>query len=716
MTTLSRSLISAAVALFALGGCGGDSSNDRAPALPVVAAPLPDPETTAPSSGVAVESPGLAYRASEAFASGGTVAGAEAGAITGFAGVGARAIFTVNVAAAGIYPVNLNYANGSSASRRLTLYANGLRVGPAELAPTGGAAVWANRSAQVALRTGLNTLMYRYDSGDSADGSTLALRYVAVENGAPMAPRGATLAYQEYEAEDGITNAVVAGPSRDYRTVEAQSSGRRLVSLQNTGARVEWTSRAPANALVVRYSIPDAPAGGGTEATLSLYVNDVKVRSLPLSSKYAWNYGAFPYSDDPAQGQATHYYDESRFTGLSIPQGARVRLQKDSGDAASYYRIDLIDLEQIDAPLTMPANFVDIRDHGATADDGTDDMAAVVAAIAAARASGKGVWIPQGRFVLSGRPELNDVHVRGAGMWYSELHGINGKGGFIGRGNNITVADLLLTSDALRRKDADDNPGFEGDFGTGSLIQNVWVEHMKVGAWLGSSNDGLYMVNGRFRNTWADGVNFAGGLRNSTVSHFSLRNTGDDAMAMWSQHAANVGNSFRFNTAQVPVLANAYAIYGGESNKVLDNVAADTVVSAAGIAVSTRFSARPFAGTTEVRRNTLHRTGGFDPNWNTTFGGLWIYAEGQPIAAPIVVDTLEINDSTYEGLLVTYDQNVTRLSVNNVQINRAGGYGLSFAVRGEGTFSNVTVADAALGGLFNPYPYTIVRGPGNSGW
>lgn len=714
MTTLSRSLISAAVALFALGGCGGDSSNDNAPPLPVVAAPLPDPVIAAPPSGVSVESPGLAYRASEAFASGGALAGAEA--VTGFTGVGARAIFTVNVAAAGTYPVNLNYANGNSASRRLTLYVNGLRLGPTELAPTGGAAVWGNRTAQVALRTGLNTLTYRYDSGDSGDGSTLALRYVAVENGAPMAARGATLAYHEYEAEDGLTNGVVAGPSRDYRTVEAQSSGRRLVSLESTGARVEWTSEAPANALVVRYSIPDAPAGGGAEATLSLYVNDVKVRSLPLSSRYAWNYGDFPYSDDPGSGQATHYYDESRFTGLSVPQGARVRLQKDSGDTASYYKIDLIDLEQIDAPLTMPANFVDIRDHGATADDATDDMAAVVAAIAAASASGKGVWIPQGRFLLSGRPELNNVQVRGAGMWYSELHGINGKGGFMGRGNNITVADLLLTSDALRRKDADDNPGFEGDFGTGSLIQNVWVEHMKVGAWLGTSNDGLYMVNGRFRNTWADGVNFAGGLRNSTVSHFSFRNTGDDAMAMWSQNAANVGNSFRFNTAQVPLLANAYAIYGGESNKVLDNVAADTVVSAAGIAISTRFNAKPFAGITEVRRNTLNRTGGFDPNWNTTFGGLWIYAEGQPIAAPIVVDTLEINDSTYEGLLVTYDQNVTLLSVNNVQINRAGGYGLSFAVRGEGTFSNVTVADAALGGLFNPYPYTIVRGPGNSGW
>jgi hypothetical protein len=706
MKELARGLISIAVTLLAASGCGGSSNIGGGATTPV--AVVPGPATPPPAS---VESAGQAYRASEAFVSGGAVIGTDA--VSGFAGAGARAIFTVNVAAGGNHTVNLNYANGNAASRQLTLYVNGLRVGPTDLAPTGGAATWGNTSAAVALRTGLNTLSYRYDSGDSGG---VALRYVAIEHGAPMAARGATLNYQEYEAEDGATNAAVSGPSRDYRTVEAQSSGRRLVSLNSTGAYVDWTAREAANSLVVRYNIPDAPGGGGIEATLSLYVNDVKVKALNLSSRYAWNYGAFPYSDVPADGQATHYYDESRFTGLEIPQGARVRLQKDGGDTAGYYKIDLIDLENIDGPAAMPANFVDIRDFGATADDASDDMGALVNAIAAARAAGKGVWIPSGRFILGGRPELNEIHVRGAGMWYTELHGINGKGGFMGRGNNVTVADMLLTSDALRRKDADDHPGFEGDFGVGSLIQNVWVEHMKVGAWLGAGNNGLYLVNGRFRDTWADGINFSGGLRNTTASHFSFRNTGDDAMAMWSQNAANIGNVFRFNTAQVPVLANAYAIYGGEANKVLDNIAADTVVSSAGIAISTRFSAKPFAGTTEVRRNTLNRTGGFDPGWNTTFGGLWVYAEGQPINAPIVIDTLELNDSTYDGVLVTYDQNVTMLSVNNVMINGAGAYGLNFAVRGEGTFSNVTVLNAALGGLNNPYPYTIVRGAGNSGW
>ena len=435
-----------------------------------------------------------------------------------------------------------------------------------------------------------------------------------------------------------------------------------------------------------------------------------------MSSRYAWNYGPFPYNDLPASGQATHYYDESRFTGLTIPAGARVRLQKDAADSAAYYNIDLIDLEQIEPAYAMPANFIDVRDHGAVADDAGDDMGAVVNALAAARSSGRGLWFPQGRFILSGRPELGEVHVRGAGMWYTELHGINGKGGFLGRGNNITVADMMLTSDALVRKDAQDNPGFEGDFGVGSLIQNVWVEHMKVGFWLGAQNDGLYIVNGRVRNTWADGINFAGGVRNSTTSHFSFRNTGDDAMAMWSNGQANVGNSFRFNTAQVPTLANAFALYGGQDNKILDNIGSDTVLSAAGIAISTRFSPTPFAGTTQVRRNTLNRCGGFDPGWNTTFGALWIYAEGQPINAPVVIDTLELNDSVYDAILLSYNQRITRLTLDNVTVHGAGGWGMNVVVTGEGSFNNVVVKNAAAGGLNNQMAFQVARGSGNSGW
>lgn len=686
------------------GGGGAAPAATSSPVSTAAAAPTPPAKS--------VDSPGQAYPAAQAFVSGGAAVTGDT--VDHFGTVGARAIFTVRVDAGGTYTLHLNYANADKAARVLVLDVNGLHARSVPLKGTGGAQTWGDVDARVLLRAGLNTITLRRDAGDGGD---VALRYVSVEGGKPLDARGATLPFDEYEAEDGVTTGTVAAPGRDEHTVPAQASGRRYVALTRTGEHVEWTARQAANALVVRFSIPDAPKGGGTDATLGLYVDGVRVRTLNLNSRYAWNYGEFPYFDDPSRGKPVRFFDEARFKDLSIPKGAKVRLQRDASDTADYYHIDLIDLEIVDAPYAKPDGFVDVRDFGAVADDNADDTDALVNAIAAARGAGSGVWIPAGRFIISGRPELDRVQVRGAGMWHTELHGINGKGGFMGRGNGISVADLFLTSDAVERHDATDNPAFEGDFGTGSLIQNVWVEHMKVGLWLGAVNDGLYITQGRVRNTWADGINFSGGVRNTTASQFHFRGTGDDGMAMWSQNGvANVNDTFRFNTVQVPLLANAYAIYGGTDNKILDNLAFDTGTSSAGIAVSTRFNPAPFAGTTEVRRNTLTRTGGYDPGWNTTFGGLWIYAESSPITAPVRIESVDILDSTYDGILLTYLKEISGLTLDNVKIDGAGAHGINIVAKGGATLSNVTIANTRDTAVRIEGAYTLVRGSGNSGW
>ena len=66
----------------------------------------------------------------------------------------------------------------------------------------------------------------------------------------------------------------------------------------------------------------------------------------------------------------------------------------------------------------------------------------------------------------------------------------------------------------------------------------------------------------------ADGLNFHTGVTNSVVSNNFVRNTGDDALAMWSENTANANNTFDHNTVQSPVLANGIAVYGGTDNTV----------------------------------------------------------------------------------------------------------------------------------------------------
>src|SRR5690349_19158762 len=84
-----------------------------------------------------------------------------------------------------------------------------------------------------------------------------------------------------------------AGPGRTAYTLPAEASGRAAVRLV-AGQHVEFTLPAPANALTVRYSIPDAPGGGGILAPLEVTVNGGHRRTMTLSSQYAWLYNQYP--------------------------------------------------------------------------------------------------------------------------------------------------------------------------------------------------------------------------------------------------------------------------------------------------------------------------------------------------------------------------------------------------------------------------------------
>ena len=62
------------------------------------------------------------------------------------------------------------------------------------------------------------------------------------------------------------------------------------------------------------------------------------------------------------------------------------------------YGIDFIELEQAPAPVAQGENSINIVDKGASANDDSDDTAALLAAVEEAKASGKSVYIPEGRF------------------------------------------------------------------------------------------------------------------------------------------------------------------------------------------------------------------------------------------------------------------------------------------------------------------------------
>lgn len=487
---------------------------------------------------------------------------------------------------------------------------------------------------------------------------------------------GATCPWITYEAEEGVTNAAIHGPSRKYLTPEAEASGRRFVRLDAVGEFVEIRAKRRANTIVIRYCIPDAKCGRGIETTLGLFINGKFERKLQLSSRHAWVYGDFPWSNKPSKGSGHHFFDESHAAISEVSPGDVIRLQKSASDKAPYYLIDLIELEQVAPPRSQPTGSLSICHFGAIANDDGDDSSALVKCMRAARSKGKTVWVPPGDFQLDGSPiPAGNVRIQGAGMWHSTFSG--GARLFEGTGERVEFFDLAIFCNVDRRRDEFPDNAFNGNFGRGSVFKNLWIEHVKCGFWTTHGTERMQVAGCRIRNTMADGLNFCDGTSRSVVRNCHLRNTGDDALATWSPNgdwssrSPCAGNVFLHNFIQSPWLANGIALYGGSDHRVADNTITGTVYSGGGILVSSGFGAVPFGGEIRLTRNTITDAGG-DCYIGESVGSLWIHAKDSDISAPISVSGLRVVDAPNSAITVHGPKRVGDLRLKNIVITPKG--------------------------------------------
>lgn len=84
--------------------------------------------------------------------------------------IGAQVKFTVDVPAAGSYQIALRYANGTSNTKTLSTYVNGVDVAQASLTSPGSDwNVWQDNVQTVTLVAGSNTIAFKYDGTDSGN-------------------------------------------------------------------------------------------------------------------------------------------------------------------------------------------------------------------------------------------------------------------------------------------------------------------------------------------------------------------------------------------------------------------------------------------------------------------------------------------------------------------------------------------------------------------
>ena len=531
--------------------------------------------------------------------------------------------------------------------------------------------------------------------------------------------RGAAVSFVEHEAESGVTTGQVIGPDRRFGALPSEASGRKAVLLQHTGEYVEFTLSRPANAVTVRIAAPDSADGLGLNSTIGLYADGGRLSSISTSSRYGWFYGTYPFSNRPADGRAHHFYDESRLLlGRTLPAGSRVRLVKAAQDKAGWYAIDLADFELVPPPKTPPPGALPITAFGADPTGKTDSWSAIKKAIAAAQRRGVSVWMPPGVFRADRHIIVDRVTIEGAGAWYSTLRG-NGVG-LYGRpapqgSRSVVLRDFAIIGEVTERVDKAQLAGIGGSIGGGSIFEDLWIQHHKVGVWIDGPIDGLIVRRNRILDHTADGLNLRGGVTNALVENNFVRNSGDDGLAMWSHHRLNRGNAFRNNTVIAPILANGIAIYGGADIDVTGNVVADTVTEGGGIHLGNRFDAEPLAGRIAVNDNLVVRAGSFDPNWKFGVGAIWFYALDYPINASISVRNAEIVESTLPAVHFI-GKPITEVAFDNVRIKGTGSDPLQLQSAGEARFKAVVASDTARGTATCNRHFRVIDEGQNSGW
>ena len=465
------------------------------------------------------------------------------------------------------------------------------------------------------------------------------------------------------------------------------------MTLQGTGKSVTFTTPVATNSIDFRYSIPDTSDGSVYTAPLSLYINGTKQPDFTLTNAYSWYYGGYPFTNSPGSGNPHHFYDEvHRLFSTTYPAGTTFKLQVDSEDTASSYTIDFADFEQVGSPLSQPSGSVSVVSQGADPTGASDSTSAFNAAITAA-GSGGTIWIPPGTYNIPGHIMVNNVTVAGAGMWYSTVTGT--APGFYGNSapsasTNVHLQNFAIFGNVQDRCDSCQVNGIGGAM-SNSTVSNIWIDHEKVGAWMDGPMTGLTFSGMRIRDTTADGINFHGGVTNSTVTNSDIRNTGDDGIATWADASigADANDTISNNTVQLQQLANGIAVYGGHDNTVTGNLVVDTgITQGGGIHVGQRFNSTP-VGLTTISNNTLIRDGDLDPNWQVGVGALWFDGSQGAITGPI-----------------------------NVTIAGTGTFALQEQTGGAATFSNVTATGVnGPAAVYNCEGggFTVTDGGGNSG-
>ena len=499
------------------------------------------------------------------------------------------------------------------------------------------------------------------------------------------------------------------------------------MQLAGINQSVSWTNNTDRSitGINIRYSIPDAPNGGGLSETLDLYVNGVFRQVLHLTSAQTWVYqtaiGKNGMDQTLAPGLYPHVFFDEMHTwieGDPIIPGSTLMLKQDASNTAEFYDIDLIDLESPPDPLPKPSNFLSVNDFGARPDDlSLDNTPAFNRCIAAAEAQKKGVWVPVGKYYLTAPPKYavlaRNVTIEGAGPWYSTLYrttpkDFNGSPDML-RCSSCTIRNLAFDSNAISLEPGGGYCSAIYMLGTGWVLDNIWSQHASL---LHSVALSGTVENCRVNNAWGKGILIANGVPDDPKTDATLHiqnnfcrgNVGigidlEEYSKFPYIHSPQISN----NTV-VCCLWGANLVIGGGSDITVENNLLRDPTTDANLIVGEFYAS---LDSVVVEGNVLTRGGGVKPP-NASIASLIIGSTRNQAENPTKVSNLDvvdniISDSLYTGVVL--GSSLSTVLQNNT-ISSPGKSGIEVFGDGPGVLSGNVISGIANGEL------PIVNSPG----
>lgn len=521
--------------------------------------------------------------------------------------------------------------------------------------------------------------------------------------------------FVEYEAENQATSGVVIPAARTFGTLAAEASGRQAVELSGSRQSIVFDLSAPANALTIRYTLPQGQDGSRLSARALLSANGRTIAQITLTSRYAFDTAALhPHP----RRNAHHFWEERRvLLPQTLPRGTKLALSLANASSARRITIDVLDAEQVAPAAPPPPEALSLSKFDADSTGDKDSTLAFARAVAEARRLGRLLYVPRGRYRVDGHVIVDHVAIAGAGSWHSVVTGHHlGFYSAAPGSSRVSLSGFTIESDVADRRDTAPLAAIGGSFNLSSF-EDLYLHHAKVGIWLDGPAHDLVIRNVEIADQTADGISLHRGIRNALVEGNRIRNTGDDGIASWSERIPNARIVIRANRIVSPGLANGIAIYGGRDIEVADNDIADVLVEGGGIHLGTRFRSAPFGGTILVANNRIVRSGTMDPNWHFGIGAIWLYALERPIDAHIVLRENVIQDAGCEAVQLIGPKRVDLVTIDGLHAIGAMTSLFALQTAGSMTVDRTTVDGAShQANVEVPSSFQLVSRSGKQHW